>query len=57
MQVRKFYANDFLPAYHQGVAVIPVTNPIPNHGSQKGTAYVKLQQLELGLASELNANT
>ncbi len=47
------YANDFLPAYHQGVRVIPGTNPIPN--LDRRTADVKLQQLELGLASELNA--
>jgi hypothetical protein len=45
------WANDFLPAYHQGTRVIPGADPIPNVGQARGT---KLQQLELGLAASLD---
>src|SRR5687768_6615408 len=52
------FANDFLPAYHQGTRVVPGNEPIPNlrrPGSSPPTPLAKggrgdhLQQLELGL--------
>ncbi|MCY2966706.1 MAG: DUF1501 domain-containing protein [Planctomycetota bacterium] len=46
------YANDFLPAYHQGVRVIPGPNPIPN--LDRRTMQERVQQLELGLSGALN---
>ena len=46
------YANDFLPAYHQGVRVVPGKTPIPN--LDRRTADGQLQELELGLAGALN---
>jgi hypothetical protein len=46
------FANDFLPAYHQGTRVIPGKDPIPNVNRQAKTA--DLQELELGLAGQLN---
>jgi hypothetical protein len=46
------WANDFLPAYHQGIRVIPGADPIPNVNRQAKTA--DLQELELGLAGRLN---
>ena len=46
------YANDFLPAYHQGVRVVPGKTPIPN--LDRRTRDAELQQLELGLADALN---
>jgi hypothetical protein len=46
------WANDFLPAYHQGTRVIPGKDPIPNVNRQAKTA--DLQELELGLAGKLN---
>ena len=46
------YANDFLPAYHQGVRVVPGKTPIPN--LDRRTSDAELQQLELGLADVLN---
>jgi hypothetical protein len=46
------WANDFLPAYHQGTRVVPGKDPIPNVKRQGGTA--DLQQMELGLANALN---
>ena len=46
------YANDFLPAYHQGVRVVPGSTPIAN--LDRRTPQVKVQELELGLADALN---
>jgi hypothetical protein len=46
------YANDFLPAYHQGVRVVPGKEPIAD--LQRRTPQEKVQQLELGLANALN---
>jgi hypothetical protein len=46
------YANDFLPAYHQGVRVVPGPNPIPN--LERRTPQQRIQELELGLAENLN---
>ena len=47
------YSNDFLPAYHQGVRVTPGQEPIVD--LERRTPLEKIQQLELGLASALNA--
>jgi hypothetical protein len=47
------FANDFLPAYHQGTRVLPGKEPVPNVKPQKNTA--ELQELELGFAGVLNA--
>jgi Protein of unknown function (DUF1501) len=46
------WANDFLPAYHQGTRVIPGGDPIPNVKRQPASA--SLQEMELGLAGDLN---
>jgi hypothetical protein len=46
------WANDFLPAYHQGTRVVPGKNPIPNVKRQDGSAA--LQEMELGFAGALN---
>lgn len=46
------FANDFLPAYHQGTRVLPGKEPVPNVKPQKNTA--ELQELELGFAGALN---
>jgi hypothetical protein len=46
------YANDFLPAYHQGTRVIPGPDPIANLRPQSGCA--ELQELELGLLDAFN---
>ena len=46
------YANDFLPAYHQGTRVVPGAEPIPD--LKRRAASGGLQELELGLAAELN---
>ncbi len=48
------YANDFLPAYHQGVRVVPGAEPIPNLDRRTGSTSV--QQLELDFASQFNAH-
>jgi hypothetical protein len=45
------YANDFLPAYHQGTRVIPGETPIENLFPR---SQASLQQLELGLMNDLN---
>lgn len=45
------YANDFLPAYHQGTRVVPGADPIPNLRRHSAAG---VQELELGLAAELN---
>lgn len=47
------YGNDFLPAYHQGVRVIPGKEPIVD--LERRTPQEKIQQLELGFAAALNA--
>ena len=46
------FANDFLPAYHQGTRVIPGKEPVPNVKRQDKTA--QLQEMELGFAEALN---
>lgn len=46
------WANDFLPAYHQGTRVVPGKEPIPNVKRQAATA--SLQEMELGLADAFN---
>jgi hypothetical protein len=46
------WANDFLPAYHQGTRVIPGKDPIPN--AKRQSASAELQEMELGLAGALN---
>lgn len=46
------FANDFLPAYHQGVRVVPGAAPIAN--LNRRTAQAEVQELELGLAHRLN---
>jgi hypothetical protein len=46
------FANDFLPAYHQGTRVVPGKDPVPNVKRQGGTA--ELQEMELGFADALN---
>jgi hypothetical protein len=51
------WANDFLPAYHQGTRVIPGSEPIPNLRRPTpagGREPSDLQQLELGLARAFN---
>jgi len=45
------YANDFLPAYHQGTRVIPGANPIAN---LKSPASHETDELELGLVQAFN---
>lgn len=46
------FANDFLPAYHQGVRVVPGPTPIAN--LDRRTPQAEVQELELGLAAMLN---
>ncbi|HJZ56804.1 MAG TPA: DUF1501 domain-containing protein [Gemmataceae bacterium] len=46
------FANDFLPAYHQGTRVIPGKDPIPDVNRQPGSA--DLQEMELELTDALN---
>jgi hypothetical protein len=51
------FANDFLPAYHQGTRVLPGREPIPNlrrPTASGGREPADLQQLELGFARALN---
>ena len=48
----QIYANDFLPAYHQGTRVIPGSDPIANLRPGKDSA--RLQELELGLMDAFN---
>ena len=47
------YGNDFLPAYHQGVRVVPGREPIVD--LERRTPQENLQRLELSLADALNA--
>lgn len=44
----QLWANDFLPAHHQGTLVAPGKYPIPNVNRQPDSA--ELQEMELGLA-------
>ena len=46
------YANDFLPAYHQGVRIVPGPTPIAN--LDRRTPQAKIQEMELGLAESFN---
>ena len=46
------FANDFLPAYHQGVRVVPGAAPIAD--LDRRTPQAGVQELELGLAEALN---
>ncbi len=46
------WASDFLPGCHQGTAVTPGPEPIPNIRRRQSAA--ELQQLELGLAEAFN---
>ena len=48
----QIFNNDFLPAYHQGVRVIPGKEPIADLDPR--TRQGGLQELELGLADALN---
>jgi hypothetical protein len=48
----QIFNNDFLPAYHQGVRVIPGKEPIAN--LERRTPQVAVQELELGLAEAFN---
>ncbi len=48
----QIFNNDFLPAHHQGVRVIPGKEPIAN--LDRRTSPASLQKLELGLAGAFN---
>ncbi len=48
----QIFNNDFLPAYHQGVRVIPGKEPIAN--LDRRTAQSGVQEMELGLADAYN---
>ena len=48
----QIFNNDFLPAYHQGVRVVPGKEPIAN--LDRRTARASVQELELGLSDALN---
>lgn len=50
------FANDFLPAYHQGTRVVPGAEPIPNvqRPASGGGSSANLQQMELDFARTLN---
>ena len=48
----QIFNNDFLPAHHQGVRVIPGKEPIAN--LDRRTAPASLQELELDLAGSFN---
>lgn len=47
--------NNFLPAYHQGMRIVPGDNPIPNLRPPAGT-NPRVRDLELGLLEDLNGN-
>ena len=47
----QIFNNDFLPAYHQGVRVVPGKEPIANLDRRSSTS---LQEMELGLADAFN---
>lgn len=46
------WGSDFLPAIHQGVRIIPGSDPIPNLARR--AASPELQEMELGLANYFN---
>lgn len=46
------YANDFLPAYHQGTRVVPGAEPIPN---LQARSPLDAQRQELDFAAQFNA--
>ena len=48
----QIFSNDFLPAYHQGVRVIPGKEPILN--LDRANSQAGLQELELGFSGALN---
>ncbi|HEX7859559.1 MAG TPA: DUF1501 domain-containing protein [Verrucomicrobiae bacterium] len=48
----QIFNNDFLPAYHQGVRVVPGKEPIAN--LDRRTKLSAVQELELGLAEAFN---
>ncbi len=48
----QIFNNDFLPAYHQGVRVVPGKEPIANLDTR--TTPAGLQELEVGLANAFN---
>ncbi|MFM7100714.1 MAG: DUF1501 domain-containing protein [Verrucomicrobiota bacterium] len=48
----QIFNHDFLPAYHQGVRVIPGREPIAN--LDRRTAAAGVQELEIGLAEAFN---
>lgn len=49
------FANDFLPAYHQGTRVVPGPEPIANlRRPSSGNAGSELQQMELDFSNVLN---
>lgn len=48
----QIFNNDFLPAYHQGVRVIPGKEPIAN--LDRRTKQSDVQEMELGLADAFN---
>jgi hypothetical protein len=48
----QIFNNDFLPAYHQGVRVVPGKQPIAN--LDRRTKLNAVQELELGLAEAFN---
>lgn len=48
----QIFNNDFLPAYHQGVRVVPGKEPIAN--LDRRTKLTAVQELELGLAEAFN---
>jgi hypothetical protein len=48
----QIFNNDFLPAYHQGVRVMPGKEPIAN--LDRRTRQSSVQELELGLAEAFN---
>jgi hypothetical protein len=48
----QIFNNDFLPAYHQGVRVVPGREPIAN--LDRRTRHSSVQELELGLAAAFN---
>ncbi|MCI0538366.1 MAG: DUF1501 domain-containing protein, partial [Verrucomicrobiales bacterium] len=48
----QIFNNDFLPAYHQGVRVVPGKEPIAN--LDRRTKQSSVQELELGLAEAFN---
>jgi hypothetical protein len=48
----QIWANDFLPAYHQGTRMMPGPEPIAN--LKRRTALAELQEMELGLTEAFN---